>query len=237
MPRKTATTEETMTETTPFDKPVGTPAKLAEVMRRIGSVGKGGYNQAQNYAYTSAEDVLKKVQAAAADLNLCVQTSATLEKHERFEQNGKSKTHAVVKVTLGFIDGDVAPERGGYPGIQMEAYGEGVDSGDKAIAKANTAALKYALCAGLLIAFASDDPEADTSTDRDAGAVKPRGYTKPAATDDTAAKKVAAAIDSATLETMDDVRKALVGLRGTESYNGLVESIKKKQAELGWKPS
>ena len=43
--------------------------------------------------------------------------------------------------------------------------GQGTDKGDKAVMKANTAALKYAL-AGIFLISWGDDPEADVETDK-----------------------------------------------------------------------
>ena len=45
--------------------------------------------------------------------------------------------------------------------VIFEGIGSGQDAGDKALMKANTAALKYAYIGGLCIAM-SDDPESDT---------------------------------------------------------------------------
>lgn len=46
--------------------------------------------------------------------------------------------------------------------VTFEGLGSGQDAGDKAVMKANTAALKYAYIGGLNIAM-SDDPEQDLS--------------------------------------------------------------------------
>lgn len=125
---------------------------MAEIMGIVGYIQKDSKNDFHGYKYASAEKVLSKVNEEVSKRGICLSTQAELIKHE--------SGHAVVKVTLVFI-------RGEEPHILMQGIGEGADKGDKAVMKANTAAIKYALAGGFLISW-GNDPEADVSVDKSA---------------------------------------------------------------------
>lgn len=122
--------------------------KLAEVMSEVGYVQKDAENAFHHYKYASAEAVLKKVNAALSSRGIAVSTQAELLHYE--------EGHAVVRLSLTFTDGDES--------LTAQGLGEGSDKGDKAVMKANTAALKYAVANAFMISW-GDDPEADTTTD------------------------------------------------------------------------
>ena len=131
--------------------------KLADVMAEVGYVQKDATNEFHKYRYASAAAVLSKVNAALSSRGIAVSSMAELVAHDRIQgDKDKHKTIAVVKLTLIFNDGTDA--------LQIEGLGSGEDTGDKAVMKANTAALKYALANAFLISW-GDDPEADPSTD------------------------------------------------------------------------
>jgi len=132
-------------------------AKLAEVMAEVGYVQKDAVNDFHRYRYASAEAVLKKVNAALSERGIAVASKAELVRYDRVQSAKGEKAHAVVKLALTFHDS-------GADFITVEGLGSGEDSGDKAIMKANTAALKYAMANAFLISW-GDDPEADPSTD------------------------------------------------------------------------
>lgn len=127
---------------------------LAEVMAKVGYVQKEGKNDFHKYKYARAEDVFRKVNTELAARGICISSNVHLE---RYEEN-----HAVVKLTLAF---HLADEH-----IVVQGLGEGSDKGDKAVMKASTAALKYALASAFIISW-GDDPEEDASTDRAANIV------------------------------------------------------------------
>jgi len=129
--------------------------KLADVMAEVGYVQKDATNEFHKYRYASAAAVLSKVNAALSSRGIAVSSTAELVAHDRID-GAKPKTIAVVKLTLIFNDGTNT--------LQIEGLGSGEDTGDKAVMKANTAALKYALANAFLISW-GDDPEADPSTD------------------------------------------------------------------------
>lgn len=128
-------------------------AKLCKLMKSCGYVQKDGKNTFHNYKYASAANVLEKVNEA------CVENGvASIPRFEIIRENGDLVT---VQCTLTLIDADSTAE---YTVISL---GSGQDKTDKAVAKAQTMALKYAWMTALNIST-GDDPEADESTDRNA---------------------------------------------------------------------
>lgn len=140
----------------------GLAKKLAEAMAEVGYVQKDATNVFHRYRYASAEAVLRKVNAALSSRGVAVSSQADLVRYDQAPGNkGGTNTMAVVKLALEFTDGE---ER-----VRVEGLGSGMDSGDKAVLKANTAALKYAVANAFLISW-GDDPEADAATDQEAKA-------------------------------------------------------------------
>jgi hypothetical protein len=129
--------------------------KLSEIMAEVGYVQKDATNDFHHYRYASAEAVLRKVNAAVSSRGIALSSEASLE---QIMPHGDG-TIAVVKLGLTFTDGNEA--------MRVEGLGSGYDKGDKAVLKANTAALKYCLANAFLISW-GDDPEADAETDVEA---------------------------------------------------------------------
>lgn len=129
-------------------------AKLIEVMRECGYVKKDAENKFHKYKYASASTVLEKVNEA-----LCKHRVATFMETEIISESIEGKEKFITaKVTINLVDPDTGET------MQISGIGSGQDSGDKAIAKAQTMALKYAWMMSLNIST-GDDPEADESTD------------------------------------------------------------------------
>jgi len=130
---------------------------MAEVMKEVGYVQKDATNDFQNYTYASAQAVFDKVRKELSERGIAVGGDVELVSSEIV---GPKQKHLVTaKHTLVFTDGTDT--------ISVSALGEGIDSGDKASMKANTAGVKYCLAKAFLISW-NDDPEADVATD-DAG--------------------------------------------------------------------
>ena len=126
--------------------------KLVRIMGAVGYVQKDATNEHFKYKYASADAVLTKVRDACSENGVAVESKARLE---RLEIIG-TKTFAVVHISITLTDG--------IGQAVIEGLGSGIDSGDKSVMKANTAALKYAMSSGFLISW-GDDPEADRDTD------------------------------------------------------------------------
>lgn len=134
--------------------------KILDLMSEIGSyVQKDKLNKQQNYTYLSEAGVLHKIQPALCKIGLiCIPTFTTIRSEDKITAKGDTWKLVTVEVTLTLIDPDTGEN------IAVIALGQGMDSNDKAIAKAQTQAFKYAWWK-LLCLETGDDPEADPSTD------------------------------------------------------------------------
>ena len=140
--------------------------KLVKVMSECSHVIKNGQNDFHNYKYVTAEDILQKVNASLTKHNIASIVSPTLDSMvEVLNRNEKKEHLATVSVQVHLIDSDSGES------VDLFGIGSGQDAGDKAVMKAQTAAIKYAFMLSLCIAT-GDDPEADNSTDENMGEIK-----------------------------------------------------------------
>lgn len=130
-------------------------AKLALAARASGYVQKDAANQFHRYKYASAAAILWHVNAALCEHGLAVVD--TLPEIVSVEGVGKDRV-VTARMTLVVADTE-SDERATFRGL-----GSGMDSGDKAVMKAQTAALKYAWMVAFSIST-GDDPELEESTD------------------------------------------------------------------------
>jgi hypothetical protein len=132
-------------------------AKLAEVMAETQWVEKKGRNNFFNYDYARESDILDAVRGNLAKHGIFVFTS--IESME-FKETGKH-TRDGSPVNLVFVKTKHTFWDGGT-GESAEVYGTGCgeDSGDKAIYKAITGAMKYFISKNFLLST-GDDPEKD----------------------------------------------------------------------------
>ena len=133
--------------------------KFVEVMRDCSHVAKNGTNDFHKYKYATATDVLEKVNTSLTKHGLAsVVTPNLLSMQQVTTAKGNVEQLATVEVTVTLIDSDSSET------LTLKGLGSGQDPSDKAVAKAQTMALKYAYLASLAIAT-GDDPEADRHTD------------------------------------------------------------------------
>lgn len=132
-------------------------SKIAKVMQAVGYVEKGGTNSAQGYKFVQASAVADKVRAELTKLNVTLTPTNIDVISEGLTPSGK-QTLITLRYTWTLTDGDSGET------MTWQSVGTGADSGDKAVYKAATGALKYALLTGFLIPT-GDDPEADAKTD------------------------------------------------------------------------
>lgn len=133
--------------------------KFVEVMRDCSHVAKNGTNDFHRYKYATAADVLEKVNASLTKHGLAsVVTPNLLSVQEITTAKGNIERLATVEVTIMLIDSESGES------LTLKGLGSGQDAGDKALAKAQTMALKYCYLSSLAIAT-NDDPEADSKTD------------------------------------------------------------------------
>jgi len=133
--------------------------KFVEVMRDCSHVTKNGTNDFHKYKYATATDVLEKVNASLTKHGLAsVVTPNLLSMQQVTTAKGNVEQLATVEVSVTLIDAESGES------LTLKGLGSGQDSSDKAVAKAQTMALKYTYMASLAIAT-GDDPEADSKTD------------------------------------------------------------------------
>lgn len=143
---------------TPTPSLGGLVAKLARASQAVARVPKDGTNRGQGYRFTSAAAVLTRVNAALVAEGLAV--VAVVPEIVSVEGSGRERL-VTVRVSITVADDTGAS-------VTFVGLGSGMDVGDKAVMKAQTAATKYAWLGGLSISM-GDDPEADDETDRRTG--------------------------------------------------------------------
>ena len=144
--------------------------KFIEVMKEGSYVEKHGTNDYHGYQYATSADVLAKVNASLVKHGIAsVAVPELLDMVDVTTAKGNTEKLATVQMQITLIDTESGET------FAIVGIGSGQDSGDKAVMKAETAAIKYAYMLSLAIST-GDDPEADTQTDisaeEDAKAVK-----------------------------------------------------------------
>lgn len=135
-------------------------AKLVQVMKACGYIQKDSENKEQKYRYVSAAAVLEKVNAALVEANMVsIPEFSVVSEKEKPTARGGIWQLVTVQCRLQIIDADSGES------VTVVSLGTGTDPGDKAAAKAQTMALKYAWLTALNIGT-GDEPEADERTDR-----------------------------------------------------------------------
>ena len=133
--------------------------KLVEVMKECKYVAKNGINMFHKYKYAASGDVLEKVNTALTKHGIATVVVPEIISNEEVVTLKQNKEHLVtIKVEITLIDIDSGET------TKFIGYGSGQDATDKAIMKAQTAALKYGFMLSLAIAT-GDDPEEDAKTD------------------------------------------------------------------------
>ncbi len=138
--------------------------KMIQIYNEIDHVGKYGKNQTQKYNFVRAADVMRPVRNAFAKFGVYAETNFELLGTYDIKTNSGGNMHtATVKATIVLHDTD------SYETLTISGLGDGADSGDKGIFKAQTGAVKNALRNGTLLPDEGDpnggDPEADESVD------------------------------------------------------------------------
>ena len=133
--------------------------KFVEVMHDCSHVTKNGTNDFHRYKYATAADVLEKVNASLTKHGLAsVVATNLLGSTEVTTAKGNIEQLVTVEVSITLIDAESGES------LTIKGLGSGQDPSDKAVAKAQTMAIKYCYLNSLAIATL-DDPEADLHTD------------------------------------------------------------------------
>lgn len=131
--------------------------RLSAAMGEIGYLQKDGRNKEQRYSFLSERKVKQAAQAAFVKHGLVPEWDMRIEKVERAEYNGKNGMDAVVRAEVLF--------RSDTDSVFCSGVGQGRDPGDKALMKAQTAAVRECLKNLFLIASGDDPESADPEGD------------------------------------------------------------------------
>ncbi len=131
--------------------------KLASIYDETSWIAKDKTNQQQGYKYASADSMFSDIRHAAAKVGVFLMPLFGEPKIDRIPNTAKGRvdTQVVQAVTIMVIDADT-----GFA-MEVPGYGEAYDTGDKAISKGKTAALKYTV-RSLFMIPTGDDPDATT---------------------------------------------------------------------------
>ena len=134
-------------------------AKLVKVMEECRAIPKNGTNSFHHYKYTTSADVMEKINTALVKQNLIsIVIPELINSMEVLTAKGTTEHLVTVKTDITLIDSESGEE------LHLCGLGSGQDGGDKAVMKAQTAAIKYAYMLSFAIS-STDDPEADPKTD------------------------------------------------------------------------
>lgn len=140
-------------------------AKFTEVMKECRYIVKNGENTFHGYKYATSADVLEKVNASLVNHGICsIAVPSIIDISDVKNAKGNTEHLVTVKMDITLVDSESGES------LSITGLGSGQDSGDKAVMKAQTAAIKYAYMMSLCIAT-GDDPEADVKTDENSNTV------------------------------------------------------------------
>lgn len=158
-------------------------ADLAKVMRSVDHVGKGDFNSHQKFNFRGIDGVLNAVGPALREHNVVVYPRLHDVAYEEVKTSG-GKASTACRVVVDYIFASVDGST-----VETRVAAESWDTGDKAMPKAMSVAMRTALIQAL--ALPTDEPDPDSFT-----------YTREAA--DEKNERVAAKIESA--GTVDELR-------------------------------
>jgi hypothetical protein len=144
--------------------------KIPAIMCEIPSIGKDRKNTGQGYNFRGIDDVYNFVQPLLAKHGVFMSAEILSDHHEeRQSKAGTAMMYRVLNMRYSFVAEDGSS-------VSTDAVGEGMDSGDKASAKAMSIAQKYAILQMFLVPTEEQkDPENDNPE------VKPKAKAEPKA--------------------------------------------------------
>lgn len=138
--------------------------KLASIVAEIDHVEKKGRNEFQKYNYVRAADLANAVRRKLSEHKVFLLSDViSRETVQIAAKDGGTWLFENIEVLYTFHDGDSGET------LCFKMPGTGADKGDKAVYKAITGSLKYALRNAFLVPDEAADPEADETTDKEAG--------------------------------------------------------------------
>lgn len=108
------------------------------VMEDVGAVGKNRTNEQQRYQFRGIEDVMNALSPAfIRNKVFCAPCVKKKEREERKTSKGGNVIYTIVEVEYTFFSSEDGSS------IKVTIFGEGMDTGDKSMNKALSAAFKY----------------------------------------------------------------------------------------------
>lgn len=118
---------------------------MLEILKSISPIGKDRTNPQQNYKFRGIDDIYNELHSHFSDNGVFILPEVIdMTREERPSKNGGLLIWTLVKVRFTFTAEDGSNIQGTMPG-------EAMDSGDKGLNKAMSAALKYTLMQMFLI--------------------------------------------------------------------------------------
>lgn len=134
--------------------------KLLEVMKECSYIQKNDTNSFHGYKYATSADVLEKVNQSFVKHGIVsIAQPELIDMVDVTTAKGNMEKLATVRMQITLTDVETGET------FDIVGLGSGQDNGDKAVMKAETAAIKYAYMLTLAIST-GDDPEADPNTDQ-----------------------------------------------------------------------
>lgn len=147
--------------------PKGLHAKLAELYEVVTHIDKAGTApQAMGgFKFTQAADIAAAIRKAlgARSLTMLPEEMRREEPSTITTRNGATLLLETIHIKWRITDGESGES------ATIESFGSGSDTGDKAIPKAITSSMKYALLAGFMVPQ-GDDPEREDQVQAGGGA-------------------------------------------------------------------
>lgn len=185
-------------------------AKINQVMSKVSNLAKDGTMQGVgNYGYLSEEKITSELHSAFTEAGLVIVPFSPEVIECNTNTNGMR--FVLIKQTYRLMDKDEPKE----DPIYIATLGEGMDKGDKAVLKAQTACYKYALRQSCMITT-GDDPDHTSSEDATKGGKqqqRPQAQKQQPKTQQVAG-------NGATATDTTDLQNVLKDLQGQKFGNG-----------------
>ncbi len=165
-------------------------ADLAKVMRSVDHVGKGDFNSHQKFNFRGIDGVLNAVGPALREHNVVVYPRLHDVAYEEVKTSG-GKASTACRVVVDYIFASVDGST-----VETRVAADSWDTGDKAMPKAMSVAMRTALIQALALPTDEPDPDSFTYTREAADEKKERDAAK--------IERVDAEIEAA--KTVDELR-------------------------------
>ena len=129
--------------------------RMSDISNSLQYLQKDGVNQSQRYKFVSESAVTLAASEKMAENGVYMHFTCVEQKMTEISINNKSAIDCLVTVDVEYINVDEPDQR-----VKSTFFGTGRDYGDKAIYKAITGAMKYAITKTFMIST-GEDPEHD----------------------------------------------------------------------------